>query len=79
MMMQGSANLLRDGTLQRRGHCERLCALGEAFCGGRPYDYLEKKPKYECDKTFVYMYIYVCITGWRRPIGCLKVQVIFCK
>ena len=24
-------------------------------------------------------YVNTCITGWRTPLGCLKLQVIFCK
>ena len=27
---------------------------------------------------FVFMYVSMEITGWRRPIGCLKLRVIFC-
>jgi len=34
---------------------------------------------YLCIYMYVYIYIYEFLTGWRRPIGCLKLQVIFRK
>ena len=34
---------------------------------------------YLCIYMYVYIYIYEFLTGWRRPIGCLKLQIIFRK
>jgi len=35
---------------------------------------------YMCLHTYMYVYKHVlCSTGWRRPIGCLKLQVVFAK
>ena len=29
--------------------------------------------------TYIYIHVYVRPTWWRRPIGCFKLQVVFCK
>jgi len=59
----------------------KLCKYVFAFIWGRQ-DKLHMSPWYEykCMRMITWRdaSVYIC-TGWRRPIGCLKLQVFFCK